>query len=101
MPAPDHRLLTYPHNRSCSHLLSAYRELFQGRLAETGGKRDVRCISTAGDQHAANTRRVVPRVERVPAIAKVGLKPRSKVHGRVRRRNADVAEIPGAVSRGD
>ena len=44
-----------------------------------------------GDEHAADPRDVVPRVERVPAPVDIGLEPGREIHGTVWRRHADIA----------
>ena len=60
--------------------------------------RHVRRIASAGDEHAADPRSVVPRIERVPVPSDIGLEPGGEIHRAKRRRNADVAEIAGAVA---
>ena len=59
---------------------------------------DVDCIAPARDEDTVDARRVVPGVECVTAAAKINLEPRAEVHGRVLWRNADVAEIAGAIA---
>src|SRR5271157_4472500 len=61
--------------------------------------------SAASRPRAINTRPirgiVVASVERIPAAVKVGLKPGGEIHWAIRRRHADVAQVTGAVTRGD
>src|SRR4029453_3164612 len=45
--------------------------------------------------------RIVARIEGVPTVAEIGLEPGRKVHRRIRRGHADIAEIASAVTRGD
>src|SRR5206468_3776184 len=51
------------------------------------------------DQHAADSRHVVARVECVPAPAKIGLEPAGEIHWAIGRWHADVPEIAGAIAR--
>src|SRR5574341_2584469 len=74
--------------------LEARKRVEAKRVAD----RDIRGIAPARDQHAANTRHVVPRVKRVPATAQVGLEPGGKIHRAVWRRDADVTQVAGAVA---
>ena len=78
---------------------------FVGPDLETGERvgpervadRHIGRIASARDEHAADPRDVVPRVERMPAAADVGLEPRGKIHRPIRRRDPDVAEVAGAI----
>ena len=58
-------------------------------------------IAAPRDQHPADARRVVTRVEGMPLPAEKHLEPGSEIHRIVHRRHTDVAEVPGAVARGD
>ena len=56
------------------------------------------------DRHidrVAPSARVVARVEAVPGTAEIRFEPAGKIHRRMQRWNADVAEIAGAVARRD
>ena len=55
----------------------------------------------AGDQHASDARDIVASVEGIPVAVKVGLKPGGEIHRAIRRRHADIAQVTGAVTRGD
>src|SRR5271154_2008087 len=63
------------------------------------GNRHVSCVAALRNQYAADPGDVVARVECAPPPAKVGLEPRGKIHRPIRRRNADVAEVPRAIAR--
>src|SRR5688572_27472485 len=73
----------------------------QGVWAEGGADGDVDGVTATGDQNATDARRVVAGVEGVPLPAEVGFEPAGEVHRRVWGRQADVAEIAGAVPRGN
>jgi hypothetical protein len=76
-------------------------EALQGVGAERGADGHVRRVAPAGDEDAADARRVVARVEGVPAAAQVGVEPAREVHRAVGGRHADVAQVTGAVARRD
>src|SRR3984957_4485613 len=63
------------------------------------GNRNVRGITALGDQDAADPRNVVPRTERLPPAAGMGLDQAGKIPRGPRQRHADLAEIAGAISR--
>src|ERR1700685_3086601 len=67
--------------------------------AERGYDRNVGGIAPACHQDAADTRRIVARIERVPATAEIGFEPCAEIHRRRIGRAADVAEIAGTVAR--
>ena len=64
-------------------------------------ERDVGSVTAARNQHPADARDVVARIERVPLLAELHLEPPSEIHGGVDRRDADVTQVAGAVARGD
>ena len=83
---------------SSFRLARPHREAGEGVGTERVADRHVRRIPSAGDQDAADARLVVPRVEGVPAPSDIGLEPGGEIH-RVRGgRDADIAEIAGAVA---
>ena len=51
------------------------------------------------DQHAADSRDVIARIEGVPPSAKIGLEPAGEIHRAIGRRHADVAKVAGAIAR--
>ena len=68
--------------------------------------RHIGCIAPAGEQNAADARRVMAGIERVPmsapcAIREVGLEPGVKIHRRRIGWHANVAEIAVAIARGN
>ena len=75
------------------------RKLGQLVWAERGDHRNVCSISLSSDKDAANSARIVARIKRVPATSDEGFHPGIEVHGGRVRRNADIAEVPVAVSR--
>ena len=68
------------------------------RAAEAGRERHVGGVAAGRHQDAADPRRVVAGVEGVPAAAEVDLEPGAEVHRVGLRRDADVAEVAGAVA---
>src|ERR1035438_6710710 len=52
-------------------------------------------------KYSSDARNVVPRVESIPTSIKVRLEPAREVHRRVRRRHADIAEVPRAIASRD
>src|SRR5688572_599689 len=91
MPPPSRR-------RQHRHFVRPYLETGQRVDAEGVADRHVGGVAAAGDQDAALARRVVARIEHVPAAVEPGLEPGREIHGRVGWRFADVAEITGAVA---
>src|SRR5262249_13616744 len=71
-------------------------------VAMPEGRRDgdVGRIASSRNQDASDARRIVSGVERVPAAAEMGLEPGAEIHRIGFLRNADVAEISGAIARG-
>ena len=59
------------------------------------------CVATASHHNAADAGMVVARVHRVPAPVEKDLAPGAEIHGVDVDRNADVAEIAGAIAGGD
>src|SRR5579864_9740621 len=84
---------------SSGDLVGPDLETDQRVRAEGVGDRHVGGVAALSDQHAADSRNIVARIERVPPPAQIGFEPAGEIHRAVRRRNADVAEIPGAVAR--
>src|SRR6266436_4486985 len=62
------------------------------------GNWHVSCVAALSDQHAADSRHVITRIEGVPPPAKIGLEPAGEIHRPIRWRHADVAEVPGAIA---
>src|SRR6187551_3086823 len=83
------------------NLVGPDAEALERAGAERGGDRDVGGVAPARDQDAPGARLVVAWIERVPGAAQVRLEPAGEVHGRVRRWQADVAEVARAVAGGD
>src|ERR1700722_4779460 len=72
----------------------------KARDTERSGDGYIGGIPAHSHQHASDAGPVMPGVRRPPAIVQVNLKPGTEVHGGVSRRDADVPEIPGDVTRG-
>jgi hypothetical protein len=67
-----------------------------------GGRyRDVRSVTTAAHDNTADAGMVVPRVNGVPTAIEEDFGPAAEIHGIWINRNADVAEIAGAIARGN
>jgi hypothetical protein len=69
--------------------------------AKGGRRRDVRSVTTASHDNAADAGMVVTGVFRVPAARQKDFEPGAEIHWINIDRNADVAEIPGAIAGGD
>jgi|SRR3954467_3354649 hypothetical protein len=94
------------HTRNLNHLSShdlvgpdfeAYQCVWAERLRD----RDIRSIATLRDQDATDSRHVVTWIESAPMPADIGFKPAGEISHRPWLRRADVAEIPGAIARGN
>ena len=70
----------------------------QRERAERGDERDVDRVAAAPDDDAADARRVVARVEGVPATVEVGLEPGREVHRLGGRRRLDVRDVAEHVA---
>src|SRR4029450_4987956 len=76
-------------------------EAGQGVWPEGLGDRHIGGVAALRDQHAADPRHVVARIEGAPVPADIGLEPAGEIaHGPGFCR-ADVAEIAGAIARRD
>ena len=73
-----------------AYFVGPYPEARQCVGAERTADRDVGSVAAARDQHSADARRIVARVEGMPTAAEEGLEPRSEVHRAMRRRYTDV-----------
>jgi hypothetical protein len=80
--AGQHQALEQAHAHAVGHAANRPRrsrpEALQRVGPEGAGQRHVAGIAPARDQHAADARRVVARVEGVPAVAQVGFEPAAK-----------------------
>ena len=81
------------------HLVRYHVEAHQRARTEYSGQCNVGGIAPTSHQDAADSRRVMACVEGVPVTAEIGLEPRAEVHREVHRRDADVAEVAGAIAR--
>src|SRR6185436_13208232 len=86
--------------RAARDLVGPDAEALERARAESGGDRDVG-VAPACDQDAPGAGLVVAWIEGVPGAAQVRLEPAGEVHRRVRRGQADVAEVARAVAGGD
>ena len=64
-------------------------------------QRHIGGIAAVRDENTPDPRGVVARIEGVPAAAEIDFDPCRKIHGRVRRRKADVGNIASAIARRD
>ena len=69
--------------------------------AKGGRHRDVRGVTTAPHENAADSGMIVTRVHRVPTPIEKHLEPGAEIHRVDVDRNADVAEIASAIARGN
>jgi hypothetical protein len=69
--------------------------------AKGGRHRGVRGVTTASHDNAADAGMVVTRVYRVPTAIEKDFGPGAEIHGIGINRNADVAELAGAIPRGN
>ena len=81
------------------HFLGGHAKVDQGARTESEGQRHVGSIAAAGDQDPADARIIVAGVECVPPPTQKDLDPGGKVLRRMRRRQADVADIAGTIAR--
>ena len=70
----------------------------QRERPERGDERDVDRVAAAPDDHTADARRVVARVEGVPAAVEVGLEPGREVHRLGGWRRLDVRDVAEHVA---
>src|SRR5580704_2719252 len=101
MTSPARRLAAPPRQPSSGDLVGPDPEGLEGVGTEGGGDRDVGGVTAARDEDASDAGDVVSRIERVPGTSEIGLEPSGEVHRRGVLGDADVAEIPGAIARGD
>src|SRR5271157_5676735 len=83
-----------------SGFLGKDREARQVGCAERGRNGDIRGVTAGRNQHPTDTRQVIARVENPPSVVQIYLEPRTEIHGQ-RGGNADVAQVPRAVARGN
>ncbi len=83
------------------HFLRCHTKVYEGAWTESECQRDIGGVAAEGDQNPADPRIVVARIKRVPAPTQKHLDPSGKVLGRMRRRKADVADVPGAIASRD
>src|ERR1700680_2771838 len=74
--------------------LEAQQRVGTERIADC----DVGRIAASRNEHPADPRHIVPRVEDAPAAAEIRLDPSGEIHWSIRRQDADVAEITGAIA---
>src|SRR5450432_230212 len=85
--------------RSGNHFVGPDPKGLQRVWSEGGRDRNVGGVATARDEDASDARGVVARIERVPGRPEVSLEPSREVHRRRVLRNADVAQVAGAIAR--
>src|SRR5437660_12399868 len=85
----------------CADFLSPYRKAAERVRTEGRGDRDIRRVAAARDQHPADSRGVVARVENVRLTAEIDDEPGREIHRRIRYRHAAIAETPRAIPRQD
>src|SRR5882757_928792 len=85
--------------RQGGYLVGPYPEARQCGGTEGVAERDVSGVAATRNQHPADARRVVARVEGMPLPVEEYLEPGREIHRLVHRGHTDVAEVPGAVAR--
>ena len=85
----------------CLNFVGPHLEQLQGVGTKSHADGDVRGISSARNQHAADAPLIVARVKDAPVASDIGFEPTGEVHGGVHGRYADVPEVAGAVASGD
>src|SRR5712692_5187633 len=83
------------------HFIGPHPEALKRSGAESGADRNIGRIAATCNQHATDAWDIIARIEGVPTAAEVGFEPSGEVHGCVNRRHANIAEIAGAVTRGN
>jgi len=83
------------------HFVGDYYKFGEGSLAEGSGDGAVGGVPAGGHQDASDAWGVVPGVEGPPAIAEINFEPGAEIHGAIRGRDADIAEVAGGVARGN
>src|SRR5205814_6621045 len=73
-------------------------EFLEDAAAEIGRQGDIGGVAAAGHDDTADAGNVVPGVESVPASAQKNFVPAAEIH-RQDERNANVAHVPGDVTR--
>ena len=63
------------------------------------GQRDIGSVAAMRDEDAADARRIIARIESVPAPAQIDLDPGGEIHRLVRRRQTNVGDVAGAIAR--
>ena len=79
-------------------LVGPHPEAVERVQAERRADGHIGCVAPARDEHAADARSVVARIEDVPLATQKGLEPARKVHRTRLGRDADVAQVAGAIA---
>src|SRR6266480_4638819 len=97
--APGHeRLLRSARLAGLADLVGPNPETDQLVRPEGVGDRHVSCVAAQSDEHAANSRHIVPWIKSIPPPAEIRLEPAGEIHRGIGRWDADVAEIAGAIA---
>ena len=80
------------------YFLADHLETRKRIRAEGGTDRYVNCVASTGNQDTANSRNVVTRIEGVPLASQECLEPAREIHCPERRGQANVAQVPCAVT---
>ena len=67
--------------------------------SETVRQRHVGSVAAIGDKDAADTRRIVAWIEDMPVPTEINFDPGGKIHCLIRRWQADVSDVAGAIAR--
>jgi len=83
------------------HFVGPNLEPGQSVPTECGGDGDIGGVAAPRDQHPAYSRRIVARIEHLPAAFEIGFERCREIAWRVGRRRADIAEIARTVTSWD
>src|SRR4029077_3248370 len=71
----------------------------QGCEAKCMGERHVRGIAALRNEDTTDSRGVVAWIKGIPTVAQINFNPCGKIHRRVRRGEAEVSNVTGAIAR--
>ena len=89
------------HSSQSGSLICPDAKAVKGVGAESLCNSDIRRVPSLGQENPANARSIVPWVERMAITTEISFEPRCEITRWIRRRRTHIAEIPGAVARGN
>src|SRR5450432_2121834 len=88
-------------DRLARHGVGPNREARERAVAEGRAEGRVGGVSPTRDHDAPDARDIVTSVERVPLSVQVRLEPAREIHGSCRALHANIAQVAGAIARGN